>query len=85
MTDTDILVMRKMLKILDDIGPNGLEASDLKEQAEIAAGCPLTTAEKDLAVKEMADRGWIASFRQPLTGRIRWYITEHGKTARAGL
>lgn len=85
MTDTDILVMRKMLGILIGIGPGGLEERDLKEQAEIAAGRPLTTAEQDLAVKLIKDRGWIASYRQPITERVRWYATEQGKIAYAGL
>lgn len=85
MTDTDILVMRKMLGILIGIGPDGLEESDLKEQAEIAAGRPLTTAEQDLAVMLMKDRKWIASYRQPVTERVRWYATEQGKIAYAGL
>ena len=85
MTDTDILVIRKMLGILIGIGPVGLEERDLKEQAEIAAGRPLTTAEQDLAVKLIKDRGWIASYRQPVTERVRWYATEHGKIAYAGL
>lgn len=85
MTDTDIIVIRKMLKILIDLGPAGLEEKDLKEQAEIAAGLPLTTVEKDLAVKVMSERGWIASFRQPITERVRWYATEQGKIACAGL
>lgn len=85
MTDTDIIVIRKMLKILIDLGPAGLEEKDLKEQAEIAAGLPLTTVEKDLAVKVMSERGWIASFRQPITERVRWYATEQGKIAYAGL
>lgn len=85
MTDTDIIILRKMLKILLAIGPAGLEEKDLKEQAEIAAGLPLTTVEKDLAVKDMSGRGWIASYRQPITGRVRWYITEAGKIAYAGL
>jgi len=85
MTDTDILVIRKMLKILIDLGPAGIEAQDLKEQAEISAGVPLTTVEKDIAVKEMSDRNWIASYRQPITGRVRWYATEQGQIAYAGL
>lgn len=85
MTDTDILVIRKTLKILIDLGPDGLEEKDLKEQAEIAAGRPLTTLEQDLAVKLMKERGWIASYRQPVTERVRWYVTEPGKIAYAGL
>lgn len=85
MTDTDILVMRKMLGILIGIGPDGLEENDLKEQAEIAAGRPLTTSEQDLAVKLMKDRRWIASYRQPVTDRVRWYVTEQGKMAYAAL
>lgn len=85
MTDTDILVIRKTLKILIDLGPAGLEEKDLKEQAEIAAGRPLTTLEQDLAVKLMKERGWIASYRQPVTERVRLYVTEPGKIAYAGL
>lgn len=85
MTDTDIIILRKMLKILLAIGPAGLEEKDLKEQAEIAAGLPLTTVEKDLAVKTMADRNWIASYRQPVTDRVRWYATEQGRIAYASL
>lgn len=85
MTDTDILVMRKMLNILIGVGPDGLEEGDLKEQAEIAAGRPLTTVEQDLAVKLMKDRKWIASYRQPVTERVRWYATEQGRMAYAAL
>lgn len=85
MTDTDIIILRKMLKILLAIGPAGLEEKDLKEQAEIAAGLPLTTVEKDLAVKTMADRNWIASYRQPVTERVRWYATTQGQIAYASL
>ena len=85
MTDTDILVIRKMLKILIDLGPGGLEERDLKEQAEIAAGRPLTTSDQDLAVRLLKDRGWIASYRQPITERVRWYATEQGRMAYAAL
>jgi|GEM_PF-2410250 len=85
MTDTDILVIRKMLGVLMGIGSQGLETAALKEQAEIAAGTPLTTAEKDLAARLLEERRWIASYRQPLTGRVRWYVTEAGKIAYAGL
>ena len=46
---------------------------------------PLTTAEQDLAVKLMKDRKWIASYRQPVTERVRWYATEQGKMAYASL
>jgi DNA-binding MarR family transcriptional regulator len=85
MTDTDILILRKMLKILSDIGPGGLEEGGLKEQAELAAGQPLTTVEKDLAVKTLSERGWIASYRNSITGRVRWYVTDQGKAAYAAL
>jgi len=85
MTDTDILIIRKMLQILIGIGPDGLEDDALKEQAEIAAGRPLTTSEQDLAVKQLRDRKWIASYRQPITDRVRWYVTEPGKIAYAAL
>ena len=85
MTDTDILVIRKMLQLLIGVGPDGLEEDALKEQAEIAAGRPLTTAEQDLAVRHLRDRKWIASYRQPITERVRWYVTEQGKIAYAGL
>lgn len=81
MTDTDILIVRKMLRILIDIGPDGLEEDALKEQAEIAAGRPLTTAEKDLAFQQLKDRVWIASYKQPYTQRVRWYVSEQGKIA----
>ncbi len=85
MTDTDILVIRKMLQLLIGVGPDGLEEDALKEQAELAAGRPLTTLEQDLAVKLMKDRKWIASYRQPITERDRWYVTESGKIAYAAL
>lgn len=85
MTDTDILVLRKMLKVLLDIGPIGLEEEALKEQAELAAGVLLTSAEKDLACRTLKDRKWIGSARNPLTGRVRWSLTEDGKVAYAGL
>ncbi len=85
MTDTDIIVIRKMLKILIALGPAGLEEKDLKEQAELAAGVPLTTVEKDLAVRTMSERGWIASYRQPVTERVRWYATAQGTAAYASL
>lgn len=85
MTDTDILIIRKMLGVLMDVGPNGLQESDLKEQAEIAADTPLTTSEQDLAFKVLKTRGWIASYRQPITERVRWYVSEQGKLAFAAL
>lgn len=85
MTDTDIIILRKMLKLLIAIGPAGLEEKDLKEQAELAAGIPLTTVEKDLAVKALSERGWIASYRQPVTERVRWYVTTQGQIAYAAL
>lgn len=85
MSDTDILVMKKMLKILNDLGPAGIESKDLCEQAQIASSIPITTTEMDIAITSMKNQGWIASFRQPVTGRIRWYLTEQGKIAYAGL
>lgn len=85
MTDTDILVIKKMLGILNDLGPAGIESKDLKEQAQIACSTPLTTTEMDIAITSMRNQGWIASFRQPITQRIRWYLTEQGKIAYAGI
>jgi hypothetical protein len=85
MSDTDILVIKKMLKILNDLGPSGIESKDLCEQAQIACSTPITTTEMDIAITSMKNQGWIASFRQPVTGRIRWYLTEQGKIAYAGL
>jgi len=85
MSDTDILVIKKMLGILNSLGPSGIESKDLCEQAQIACSTPITTTEMDIAVTSMKNQGWIASFRQPITGRIRWYITEQGKIAYAGL
>ena len=85
LSDTDILVIKKMLKILNDLGPSGIESKDLSEQAQIACSTPITTTEMDIAITSMKNQGWIASFRQPITGRIRWYLTEQGKIAYAGL
>ncbi len=85
MSDTDILVIKKMLGILNSLGPSGIESKDLCEQAQIACSTPITTTEMDLSITCMKNQGWIASFRQPITGRIRWYITEQGKIALAGL
>lgn len=85
MDDTDILVVRKMLKTLLDIGQVGLEEDALKEHAELAAGRLLTTVEKDLALKTLQERKWIASYRNPITQRVRWYATEGGKIAYAAL
>ena len=85
MSDTDILVMKKMLRILNDLGPSGIESKDLCEQAQIASSTPITTTEMDISITSMKNQGWIASFRQPVTLRIRWYLTEQGKIAYAGL
>jgi len=85
MHDQDIIVIRHMLRTLDKLGPTGVEARALQEQAELAAGIPLTTTEKDLAVKTILDRGWAATYRDPLTQRIRHYLTEQGRIALAGL
>jgi hypothetical protein len=85
MTDTDILILRKMLRILLDLGPAGIQEADLKEQAEIAAGRILADSEKDLAVKLLQERRWIASYREPCTGRLRWYATPQGSLAYASL
>jgi DNA-binding MarR family transcriptional regulator len=85
MSDFDILVIKKMLKILNDLGPAGIESKDLCEQAQIACSTPITTTEMDIAVTSMKNQGWISSYRQPMTGRIRWYLNEQGKIAYAGL
>ncbi len=85
MTNIEILIARHMLTILNRIGPAGLEDASLKEQAEIAARQPLTTLELDLSFKTLNVRGWVASFRDPVTDRVRWYITESGKIALASL
>jgi hypothetical protein len=85
MNDTDILVIRKMLRILIDLGPAGIQEPDLKEQAEIAAGRILADSEKDLAVKVIKDRHWIASYREPITDRLRWYPTPSGIVAYSSL
>ena len=85
MTDSDILVTKKMLGILNSLGPAGIESKDLCEQTQIACSTPITTTEMDISITCMKNQGWIASFRQPVTGRIRWYLTEQGKIAYAGL
>jgi len=85
MSDTDILVIKKMLRILNDLGPSGIESKDLCEQTQIASSTPITTTEMDISITSMKNQGWIASFRQPVTQRIRWYLTEQGKIAYAGL
>jgi hypothetical protein len=85
MTDLTLHIIRKMLGILDALGPAGLEEATLKEQADIAAGCPTTTTERDIAMQTCAERGWIKSYRQELTGRIRYYLSDAGRTAKAGL
>lgn len=85
MTPTDQLIIRKMLRILLDLGPTGIQEPDLKEQAEIAADRLLTDAEKDLAVRLLKDRRWIASYRDPVTNHVRWYVTPQGSIAYASL
>ena len=85
MTDIIIHLIKKMLLTLDTLGPVGLEEASLKDQAEISAGCPTTTQDRDMAMQTCIERGWIKSYRQELTGRTRWYLTDMGRVARAGL
>ena len=85
MTDAIIHIIKKMLRTLDMIGPAGLEENTVKEQADIAAGFPITTTEKDLAFQALVERGWVKSYRQELTGRIRFYLSDSGRAALAGL
>jgi len=85
MTDTTIFLYRKMLVLLDAIGPAGLEEDTIKAQAEIAAGQLVTTVDKNLAFATLKERNWIASYTDELTNRVRWFLTAQGKTIRAGL
>ena len=85
MNDNTIHLVRKILRLLDEIGPMGLEELTVKDQLDLAAGFPVTTTEKDLAFQTCDERGWMKSYRQEVTGRIRWYLSDTGRAARSGL
>ena len=81
----DILILRKMLMVLSKIGPLGLEKADLFEQTQLAASVPVKTSDLENRFRILKNKGWIYDVKQPMTGRMRWVITEVGKTAYKGL
>ena len=81
----DILILRKMLMVLEKIGPTGLEKKDLFEQTQLATSVPVTSADMENRFRILKNKAWIYDVKQPLTGRMRWVITEVGKTAYKGL
>ena len=85
MTDTNSFIIRKMLKALIDIGPSGFELQDLKDFVNASSLALMTTLDMDTAIALMRAEGWIASFQNPVTKRVRWYISEQGKMAFAAL
>ena len=85
MTDTTIFICRKMLTLLDAIGAAGLDEETIKGATAFVAGKPVTTDDKNLAFETLTRRRWIVSYTDDITSRVRWYLSEEGKIARAGL
>lgn len=80
----DKVLILHLLKILNRIGPSGIEESALSEELGVAACKPLTTAQADDTRLYCFDRGWINSRRDEFE-QTRWWITEAGKTTLAGM
>lgn len=81
MDTNDLFVMKRMLGVLKEIGSVGVRANDLLDQAELAAGMPLTTDQRHRVFSELNERRYIVSHIQPITHHERWTLTERGMTA----
>jgi len=81
MDDRDIFILKKILTVLRGIGGVGLRKDDLLDHAEIAAGLPLTTEQRERCFQELRDRKYINSHFEPVIRQERWSLTERGMTA----
>jgi hypothetical protein len=80
MDDTDLFVIKRTLQALLKIGSQGLRKDDLLDQAELAAGRPLTSEQRERAFAVLRDRKWIEGHLEPILHHERWTLTERGLT-----
>ena len=77
----DQLVLRRTLDALRKIGPSGMAKNDILDLAELSAGKPLTTEQRETLWQLLAERKYIAGHWEPVTNQERWSLTERGLTA----
>jgi hypothetical protein len=80
----DKILIKHLLKILNRIGPSGIEEAALSEELGVAACKPITTSQADDTRIFCVDRGWAGS-RKDEFEQVRCWITEAGKTTLAGM
>ena len=85
MTPHEIYRIKEALKVLEYAGPQGVGRDALLGQTEIATGQILTSSEKDRLLETLTEKQWAYSFRDPLSGNIRYVLTGPGTLARNAL
>ena len=78
-------VRRRMLEALHGVGAAGMTTALLRIYVETETGRGLTDQEAEDFAAELSRRGWIRSWRNPITDQVRWSITTAGEGARAAL
>lgn len=84
MTNDEILQTRALLTALDRLG-GGLGAEALGAHVETATGRTLTTAERDLMLARAVERRYATTYRNAITDRVCYAITDEGRIALSGL
>ncbi len=80
----DKVLILHLLKILNRIGPEGIEENALAEELGVAACKPLTTDQATDTRLFCFDKGWLNSRRDAFE-QTRWWITVSGKNTLAGM
>ena len=69
-----------LLALLKSVGIYGLNAEDCLRRLRVAAHRDLTLPQTEQALRDLADKRFIAPFESPLSGK-RWRITALGGSA----
>lgn len=84
MTPFEQLTMKRFLEVLDQVGA-GLPAEAVFDQLERMFARCLTTLEREHALNWMTAKGWIGSYRCPLTDRVLYTVKDSGRMAMIAL
>lgn len=85
MSPRDIVLSKVALRCLSEAGPSGLGTEALMDHVAAGAEVLLTSLERRALMGLLVERDWIYSFRDPLTGNVRWVLTSQGELAKNAL
>lgn len=75
------LLCKHALKTLNRIGESGLTRRALLDQAARAADLHPTTLEENALIETLTDRGWVYSYRDPISNLVRFALSVSGRAA----